>query len=104
MAEALIKKNFSNFSAWHYRSKLLPELYSRLPSEEKSPYPIPLDKIKEDLALLKHAFFTDPKDQSPWNYHEWLISLLSPVQVVSLSAERASTGGMRLVIGFSQKI
>jgi geranylgeranyl transferase type-2 subunit alpha len=82
MAEALIKKNFSNYSAWHYRSKLLPQLYSRLPRSEqdlKNPYPIPLDKIKEDLALLKHAFFTDPKDQSPWNYHEWLISLLSPV-------------------------
>ena len=60
MAEKLIKKNFSNYSAWHYRSKLLPELYTRLPNE--GPYLMPLEKIKEDLALLKHAFFTDPKD------------------------------------------
>ncbi len=57
MAEGLIKKNFSNFSAWHYRSKLLPEVF---PNEEA--YLIPLEKIKEDFALLKHAFFTDPKD------------------------------------------
>jgi hypothetical protein len=31
-------------------------------------YLIPYDTIKSDLSLLKHAFFTDPKDQSPWNY------------------------------------
>jgi geranylgeranyl transferase type-2 subunit alpha len=60
MAEKLIRKNFSNYSAWHYRSKLLPELYQRLPNE--GPYAIPFPKIQEDLALLKHAFFTDPKD------------------------------------------
>ena len=76
MAYNLIKKNFSNFSAWHYRSKLMPILYEQ---ENKDRYLIPFDKIKEDLALLKHAFFTDPKDQSPWNYHEWLISLMTPV-------------------------
>jgi geranylgeranyl transferase type-2 subunit alpha len=61
MAEGLIKKNFSNYSAWHYRSKLLPELYVAR-QDCPGPYPIPLEKIKEDLALLKHAFFTDPKD------------------------------------------
>ena len=58
MAEALIKKNFSNFSAWHYRSKLMPILYNT----KNTDYLIPFDKIQEDLALLKHAFFTDPKD------------------------------------------
>ncbi len=98
MAEKLIKKNFSNYSAWHYRSKLMPELYTRLPND--GPYLIPLDKIQEDLALLKHAFFTDPKDQSPWNYHEWLISLLSPVQVVSLTIEDST----KVVIGLSSKV
>jgi len=77
MAENLIKKNFSNFSAWHYRSKLMPLLYEE--DKSRGQYLIPFDKIKEDLALLKHAFFTDPKDQSPWNYHEWLISLIAPV-------------------------
>jgi geranylgeranyl transferase type-2 subunit alpha len=98
MAEKLIKKNFSNYSAWHYRSKLMPELYTRLPNE--GPYLIPFEKIQDDLALLKHAFFTDPKDQSPWNYHEWLISLLSPVQVVSLTVE----DGIKVVIGLSSKV
>ena len=52
---------------------------------------------------MKHAFFTDPKDQSPWNYHEWLISLLTPVQVVSLTVEKKQEVTL-LVIGFSQKV
>ena len=59
MAEGLIKRNFSNFSAWHYRSKLMPILYER---DLDKKYLLPFDKIQEDLALLKHAFFTDPKD------------------------------------------
>ena len=60
MAEGLIKKNFSNYSAWHYRSKLLPRLYEDSPDRE--PYLIPFSVIEKDLSLLKHAFFTDPKD------------------------------------------
>jgi geranylgeranyl transferase type-2 subunit alpha len=84
MALGLVKKNFSNFSAWHYRGKLMPQLHAR---DEERLYIIPFSLIQEDLELLKHAFFTDPKDQSPWNYHEWLISILTPVQVASLSLE-----------------
>ena len=75
-AEELIRKNFANFSAWHYRGKLMPTVYEDLPDEV---YTIPLEKIKRDLDLLQHALFTDPKDQSSWNYHEWLISLLLPI-------------------------
>jgi hypothetical protein len=37
----------------------MPQLYEK---EEGRQYHIPLEKIQEDLALLKHAFFTDPKD------------------------------------------
>lgn len=59
MAEKMIKKNFSNYSAWHYRGKLLPKLYCY---KEGNMYAIPLEKIKSDLELLKHAFFTDPND------------------------------------------
>jgi geranylgeranyl transferase type-2 subunit alpha len=58
MAEKIIQKNFSNYSAWHYRGKLMPRLYERT----KSRYVLPIERIKEDLELLKHAFFTEPKD------------------------------------------
>jgi geranylgeranyl transferase type-2 subunit alpha len=66
MAEGMIKKNFSNFSAWTFRTKLYPVIHS---SDQ-----IPEAEITKDLDLLKHAFFTDPKDQSPWNYHDWILS------------------------------
>lgn len=62
MAEKLIKKNFSNYSAWHYRSKLLPELHKRVSGSIGGLYVMPFEKVQSDLALLKHAFFTDPKD------------------------------------------
>jgi len=73
MALGLIQKNFSNYSAWHYRAKLMPKLLDMNGLKFNPLYPIPLQQIHEDLAMLKHAFFTDPKDQSPWNYHEWLL-------------------------------
>jgi len=94
IADGMIRKNFSNFSAWHYRSKLLPKITER----DELGYLIPIGKIKEDLELLKHAFFTDPKDQSPWNYHEWLVSLLQPIQVLSCIHE-----GQDIQIGLSSK-
>lgn len=81
MAEAIIKKNFSNYSAWHYRGKLMPRLYERAETR----YVLPLERIQEDLEMLKHAFFTEPKDQSAWNYHEWLISLVTPIQIAALA-------------------
>jgi len=82
MALGLIQKNFSNYSAWHYRAKLMPKLIDMNGLKFNPSYPIPLEQIHSDLAMLKHAFFTDPKDQSPWNYHEWLLQQVSPVQVV----------------------
>lgn len=99
-AEGLIRKNFANFSAWHYRGKLMPTIYSDVPDEVLM---IPLAKIKSDLDLLQHALFTDPKDQSSWNYHEWLISLLLPIQIVAISGEK---NGDRIVlrVGLSHKV
>ena len=67
-------------------------------------YSLPLDRIKEDLQRLKHAFFTDPKDQSPWNYHEWLISLISPIQVVALRylhTSESDKDSAAIVVGLS---
>jgi len=61
-----IEANFSNFSAWHQRSKVLLSLWSKGELDPK--------KSREDEFDLVHdAMYTDPKDQSVWIYHRWLV-------------------------------
>ncbi|GAA5891157.1 hypothetical protein JCM8208_002520 [Rhodotorula glutinis] len=66
-----ISANFSNFSAWHYRTKLLQKLWDErgwaADAQER------LDKIDEEFELVKQAIWSDPNDQSAWLYHRWLV-------------------------------
>eukprot|EP00164_Ancoracysta_twista_P002914 GFYU01003878.1.p1 GENE.GFYU01003878.1~~GFYU01003878.1.p1 ORF type:complete len:637 (-),score=114.60 GFYU01003878.1:44-1954(-) len=56
-----INDNFSNYSAWHYRSVLLNDTDAT-------------SKVWEDeLDLVQQAFFTEPGDQSGWLYHRWIL-------------------------------
>lgn len=93
----MIKKSFSNFSAWHYRSKLITlDLANKnIPwsSEEV------LDYLKEDLFYIKNAIFTDPRDQSAWNYYYWILTNLTPIYIKSTNVEN-----YLLKIKLSQKI
>jgi geranylgeranyl transferase type-2 subunit alpha len=54
-----IESNFSNFSAWHQRSKVY---------ESKDAI-----DIAAELELVRNAMYTDPEDQSVWIYHRWLV-------------------------------
>jgi geranylgeranyl transferase type-2 subunit alpha len=69
---SMIKKNCSNFSAWHYRAKLIPLYFVmnniKWNSEDA------LNYLQIDLELIINAVFTDPKDQTPWNYHLWIVN------------------------------
>lgn len=64
-----IEANFSNFSAWHQRSKV----YTTLWSSPSAPRDQEKKSREAEFELVRNAMYTDPEDQSVWMYHRWLI-------------------------------
>lgn len=80
-----INQNFSNYSAWHYRTVLIPRLLDMAhhhPNSVKVPdydFKNPRQVLDKEFELVKNAFWTLPQDQSGWLYHRWLLSrVLAP--------------------------
>jgi hypothetical protein len=101
MTLKMIKANTSNFSAWHYRSKLIPIFFNQEQINWRSDDAFSF--FQSDLEYLKHAIYTDPKDQSPWNYHYWVINSLIPVHLIDYEWE-AKDGKLIITLTFSDKI
>ncbi|ORZ00995.1 hypothetical protein BCR43DRAFT_486185 [Syncephalastrum racemosum] len=64
-----INQKVTNYSAWHQRSKLLPEVVQDMSDKERSKL------FEEEMDLAKAAIFTDPNDQSAWLYYGWLMGV-----------------------------
>eukprot|EP00980_Cylindrotheca_fusiformis_P021210 scaffold8150_cov118-Cylindrotheca_fusiformis.AAC.19 len=62
-----IQDNFSNFSAFHYRSQLLPRILAENEEKKQS------DILEEEMQLVENAIFTEPDDQTAWWYHRLLL-------------------------------
>ncbi|WAR53111.1 hypothetical protein PtB15_2B542 [Puccinia triticina] len=87
-----IEANFSNFSAWHYRSKLLQSQLDQYDQAHDTDGGQDRKK-KEDILVaelewVRGALWIDPNDQSAWLFHRWLLSQTQDEQI--LAAEHAS--------------
>jgi geranylgeranyl transferase type-2 subunit alpha len=78
-----IEANFSNFSAWHQRTKVLGTLWTSGEIDKASSlhkgvkafffWLYALNGLHAEFELVQNAMFTLPEDQSAWLYHRWLI-------------------------------
>mmetsp|Transcript_3954 Transcript_3954/g.7914 ORF Transcript_3954/g.7914 Transcript_3954/m.7914 type:complete len:454 (+) Transcript_3954:265-1626(+) len=83
-----IEDNFSNGSAFHYRSKLLPlVLKFRLAAARERGRDINYEDVcfetlklarEEWNSIILNAIFTEPDDQTPWWYHRFIVSWAKP--------------------------
>lgn len=76
-----VQQNFSNYSALHYRSKLLPLVQNiviscKTTTQQKNNLRFRL--VQAEFELLTSAIFTEPDDQSPWWYHNFLVGWIRP--------------------------
>ncbi|PWN28547.1 protein prenylyltransferase [Jaminaea rosea] len=81
-----IEANFSNFSAWHQRSLVLPQVWGCETAETKSGDR--WKKLDEEFDLVRQAMYTDPDDSSVWLYHAWLVDQLDHSEASSPEEQR----------------
>jgi hypothetical protein len=91
-----IKKNFSNYSAWHYRLH-----YACASSPNNVPPP---EATAADLEMAHTAFFTDADDQSAWVHYSFLIQIAGPSGVVCTVWAFYAIHGVQLCICFDRPV
>ena len=70
-----IQDNFSNFSAFYYRSQLLPILHQMEKATATNETAM-TDRMEEEFQLVENAMCTEPDDQTAWWYHAILLDFI----------------------------
>ena len=70
---SMIQMALQNFSALHYRSKLIPRLLDERHADDQARRQM----LDSELDLMHNALI-DPYNQSAWFYHQFLMSSLQP--------------------------
>ena len=96
---SLIECNFSNYSAWHYRSTLL------CGGVDKNRDNIEESVIRREHEWTENAYFTDPADQSVWLYHQWLLGRKHDQdRMLSATLYDSPTSGNSLLVILFEKL
>ena len=89
-----IQDNFSNFSAFYYRSQLLPLLHQMEKATTTTTTETGMtDRMEEEFQLVENAMCTEPDDQTAWWYHAILLDFIVANHQVSSSASSSSAAG-----------
>ena len=73
-----IEQNFSNGSAFHYRSKLLPIMLNLNTQNSNDVWECKFEYLQQELELIRNAVFTEPDDQTAWWYLRFIITWANP--------------------------
>eukprot|EP00124_Ichthyophonus_hoferi_P003746 Ihof_evm1s347 gene=Ihof_evmTU1s347 len=100
----LINTNFSNYSAWHYRSKLLPQLYPANQGVNLEGASIQEPILLAEFDIVQSACFTEPDDQSAWLYQRWLMGRVQRPLTVQLQYGERNGSTVSLLLVFSHPV
>ncbi|KAI5960362.1 BET4 [Candida pseudojiufengensis] len=82
-----IQTDFSNFSAWHNRTKLIPRILNlvKVTNTDNELFKNPLNILHNDLEMIKTGIYMSPEDNSVWLYLYWLLT--DPIFVNSFQSK-----------------
>ncbi|TPX48842.1 hypothetical protein SeMB42_g00848 [Synchytrium endobioticum] len=92
-----IAQNFSNYSAWHYRTKVYPHAFGAESDRAL--------QVLKDFETVHSAIWTEPSDQSAWLYQRWLLGKVpEPIAMSGFYLLRASQYEYHAVLVFNQPV